>query len=61
MIDKKEMLMKVASYDKTARVLANVVLAYKDMMAKKAAKETTDKQAAVKKIVDGILVKCINK
>lgn len=39
MIDKKEMLMKVASYDKTACVLSDVVLTYKDMMAKKAESE----------------------
>lgn len=37
MIDKKDMLVKVASYDKATCVLANTVIAYKEMMAKKAA------------------------
>ena len=40
MIDKKDMLVKVASYDKATCVLANTVIAYKEMMAKKAADPT---------------------
>ena len=37
MLDKKEMLMKVASYDKATCVLAGSIMAYKDLMTKKAA------------------------
>ena len=41
MIDKKEMLMKVASYDKATCVLANTVMAYSELKKKAAAIDDT--------------------
>lgn len=60
MLDKKDMLVKVASYDKATCVLANTVIAYKEMMAKKE-KEKETKTASVKEVVNGLLSKYINK
>lgn len=61
MIDKKEMLVKVASYDKTACVLANAVIRFKEAMQKQSAylaeQDKAVKTAAVKYIVDGVLNK----
>ena len=62
MLDKKDMLVKVASYDKATCVLANTVIAYKEMMAKKEKeKEKETKTASVKEVVNGLISKYINK
>ena len=61
MIDKKDMLVKVASYDKATCVLANVVINFKEALQKQSAyraeQDKDVKTASVKAIVDGVINK----
>ncbi len=58
MLDNKEMLMKVASYDKATCIVANAVINFKDALKKQAAEARKQEvQTKVASIVDGVLNK----